>query len=140
MGSFNSFHSIESPLIWASGNERLYFYFLTFFNTVNSQVRKYFNEDILGFLQNQIEEWDGSQTIDAKSFEKQFSELSRAVRPIARILHLACFSPFKIQESHINQFHSLHQGKDKALLAAVSWSSFMTSCRIGRELYRPYRD
>ena len=69
--------------------------------------------------------------------ERRVSNLPEIIRPAARLSLLAALSPYQVDGQIIDSFSKFNP-EDAALLAALSWASFVTVIRISKWLSKPF--
>ena len=137
-GEFKEFDPTHAELQWASKNSRIYSKFYSFHQQIDMEMKRFFPKEIIEFVKAHIDDWNGKNDLNPGKLEQITAHLPVELRPIARMLYLTCFDPFRIQKSQIEQILIRNNENDKALLTAVSWASFMMSCKIGKELYKAF--
>jgi len=121
-------------LYWAKHNDRVNYVFTYMHHVLTELAKKYVPEEVQVFLKDQIVNWDGSELTNTKDLDKIVSVISKKNQILTKMLYLTAFSPHRIQDYHFEEFNLFYKGQNEAILATLSWASFMTSAKIGDRL------
>ena len=129
---------LDKDLFWASENKRIALTFTAHKKTVEKLAEKYVPTEVQTIVIKTIEEWKGEDPGISQGWVKRhISNLHERLKPVARLSLLTAISPYQIDNKTINSYRQFNS-EDVALLATLSWTSFVTAIRIGKWLSKPF--
>ncbi len=131
----------DRNLQWTKTNKRVSHVFISYQRLIDGLAKDYLPQDVIEFIEDQIDVWDGREVkLNTRILDREVESVSPRYRPIARILYLVAFTPYRVRDYHFAEFRSLFMDSDMAILVAFSWASFKTATKIGYELGRRFKD
>ena len=128
----------DKDLFWASENKIISATFTVHKKIVEQLAEKYVPIEVQAIIIKTIEEWNGEDPGISRGWtERYLSDLHESFKSVARLSLLAAISPYQIDSKIISSYRQFNP-EDEALLAALSWASFITAIRIGKWLSKPF--
>ena len=128
----------DKDLFWVSKNKRIAVTFTTHKKIVEQLSERYVPTEVQAVVIKTIEEWKGEDPgISRDWVEGCISNLDDLLKPVARLSLLMAISPYQIDDKIIDSYREFNP-KDEALLATLSWASFVTAIRMGKWLGEPF--
>jgi AhpD family alkylhydroperoxidase len=128
----------DKDLFWASKNHRITLAFSSHKKVVEKLASKYIPLKAQDIVIKTLEDWVGEDPGISRSWVDRYTKnLDVSLRPIIRLSLLAAISPYQIDDTIIDSYRQFNQ-KDEALLATLSWASFIAAIRISKWLSKPF--
>lgn len=96
-----------------------------------------FSADVLDFVREQIEGWDGEDSGFGEDWIKgPTAVLNDSDRPVAQLALPTVFASYRVDDTHIQRFRTQYPG-DAPLIVLSSWTALTTARKIGTWLQLP---
>jgi len=129
---------LDKDLFWASKTKRIALAFSSHKKIVEELASKYVPLKAQAIVIKTLEEWRGEDPGIGRSWVDEYTkDLDVSLKPITKLSLLTAISPYQIDDTIIDSYRQFNQ-RDEALLATLSWASFITAIRISKWLSKPF--
>lgn len=137
--SEQDFGDINDKIAWTTSNSQVNHVFGKYYVLLNELAQKYVPQSVQNFIRQQIEDWDGADQFQTKEIDPLLGSVPEKDQDLARVLYVQCFSPHKINASHISKLNNYFgENIEEAILISFAWASFETSLYIGQNLGKKF--
>lgn len=136
---YDDIQEFGEDFFWASENIRIRSSLSSFYRTVHYLGKESIPEAVYYFMENEIEDWTGSEFIEMKELKEKIGRLEKKYELMATALYYVAFMPYRISEDMLANLKREYTLQDDQILAMFSWTAYRTATKIGTKLGHKFK-